>query len=308
LKKSEWASFLVMTSIWGSSYLWIKLGLREVGPFALVGSRLLLGAIVLSVVVAARRPGFPRTAGGWLGLIFLGLVNNALPFILVSWSEQHVDSAIASVLISTVPLFTLVISAIFLRDERIALRRILGLVVGFAGIVVLMSRDVRGSIVPDNLGGYVALLAASLSYAVGGVYARRNLSGLDATVQAYVPIAAADLLAWGGVWATAEPLNLPAHPLTWLSILWLGIMGSGYVYVLYYRLLHSVGPVRLSTGAYLIALIGVVLGVLFLGERLDWRLAVGGGLVIVGVLIVNTRSGAERRFEPKESVARPDAV
>ena len=290
MKAREWAAFIAMTSIWGSSYLWIKLAVREIGPFALVGLRLLLGAIVLAVIVAARRPSFPQKAQLWRGLLFMGLVHNALPFVLVSWSEKVVDSAIASVLISTVPLFTLILSHFLLRDERITPGRVMGLLVGFGGVVVLMSREVDGSLKQDELLGYVALLAASLSYALGGVFARRNLSQVETTVQAFVPVVVADLLAWAGAWTAEGSSILPTLPLTWISVLWLGVMGSGFVYILYFRLLHSVGPVRLSTGAYVIALIGVVLGVIFLGERLDWQLAAGGGLVIAGVLIVNTRS------------------
>jgi len=290
LKKREWAAFIAMTSIWGSSYLWIKLALREVGPFTLVGLRLLIGAIILAVIVAARRPYFPQDARAWRALVFMGLINNALPFVLISWSEKSVDSAIAAVLVSTVPLFTLIISYFFLREERTSWARMLGLLIGFAGVVVLMSREVQETVMSDKLVGYAALLAASLSYAVAGVFARRNLSQVETTIQAFVPIVVADLLAWAGVWTAENAVIFPAHPLTWISILWLGVMGSGFIYVLYFHLLHSVGPVRLSTGAYLIALIGVILGVIFLGERLDWQLVSGGGLVIVGVLIVNTRS------------------
>src|SRR3989304_4618458 len=141
MKARDWMVFALLGLVWGSSFLWIKVAVQEVGPATLVGYRLLIGLIGLAVVVAARRPSLPRDRRTLFVLGVVGTTNTALPFILISWGEQFIDSAIASILNGTVPLFTIVIAHLFLHDDRITPARILGLITGFIGGVVLMSRD-----------------------------------------------------------------------------------------------------------------------------------------------------------------------
>lgn len=287
----EWALFLALSALWGSSFLWIKIAVSDIGPLAVVGWRLLFGAAGMSLVVAARRIGMPREGRTWRNLILLGLINTGLPFVLISWGEQTVDSAVASVLNSTVPLFTLILAHFALHDDRITPQRILGLLVGFGGVVLLMSRDLGGAEFSASLLGQLAILAAAASYGVGGVYARRTMRQVDPMVQAFLPMAAADLV----VWSLAFPFEgggiIPSQPLSWVALIWLGLLGSCLAYILYFHLLHRIGPTRTTTVTYLIALIGVVLGVVFLNERLDWRLAAGAVLVVSGVAVVNRRWG-----------------
>jgi len=241
-------------------------------------------------VVAFTRPQWPGSRRLWLVLVVLGLTNTAVPFVLISWGELYIDSAVAAILNSTVPLFTMVIAHLFLSDDRLTLPRLVGLLAGFAGVIVILSRDLdfnggfEGSVL-----GQVAVLIAALFYAGSGVYARRNTHGLSPIVQALVPLLVADSAIWLAVPLTESPFTLPQLSLTWLAVVWLGLVGSCFAYLLYYYLLHSIGPTRTTLVTYVFPLVGVALGVLFLNELLDWQLFVGGSMVVGSIAVVNLR-------------------
>jgi drug/metabolite transporter (DMT)-like permease len=289
LKTKDLLAFLALSLAWGSSFLWIKIAVQELGPFTLVAFRLLFGILGLALIVAYMRPAWPRSRRLWGALAILGTINTAIPFVLISWGEVYIDSAVASILNSSVPLFTTVIAHYFLKDDRITSQRLVALALGFAGVVVLVLRDLGG----DSQGGYLALLGqgavllASLSYAFSAVYARRNTEGVTPIVRALVPLIAADSLIWVGASIIESPIVLPQSRLVWTAILWLGLIGSAIAYLLYFYLIHSIGPTRASMVTYTFPVIGVALGVVFLNEILDVNLAVGAILIIASIVIVN---------------------
>lgn len=283
----SWGAFLLLGSIWGSSFLWIKLALAELGPFTLVGFRLLFGALGMVLVLGIRRPSFPTNRKSWLLLAIMGLTNTAMPFVLISWGQTSIDSGVASILNSTTPLFTLVIAHFFLDDERMTVPRAIGLVVGFFGILLLFSRDVGVDGFRSGLLGQAAVLAAAISYAASSVFARRAFRNVPLLVQAAVPLFVADMLIWVGAFSIEAPLSLPSLPITWISLAWLGLLGSCVAYLLYFYLLTTVGSTRTVLVTYMFPVIGIGLGVLFLGESLDVRLVVGALLVVAGIGVVN---------------------
>lgn len=291
----SWAAFLLLGSVWGSSFLWIKLALVELGPFTLVAFRLLFGALGMGVVLWIRRPTFPRDARTLALLALMGLTNTALPFTLISWGELSIDTGVASILNSTTPLFTLVIAHLFLDDERMNLPRMVGLVVGFLGILLLFSRDLSAESFRAGLLGQAAVLAAAISYAASSVLARRSFRHVPLLVQASVPLFVADGLIWSGALAFESPLAIPRLPLTWFSLAWLGLLGSCLAYLLYFYLINTVGSTRTTLVTYMFPVIGVGLGVLFLGESLDAPLVLGALLVVAGIGVVNWRPKARTR-------------
>lgn len=287
MKPREWALFWALGLIWGSSFLWIKIGVAELDPFTLVGWRLLFGTLGMVMVVAWQRPSFPRKPAIWIALAVLGTINTAVPFVLITWGEQSIDSAVASVLNSTVPLFTLVIAHLYLRDEPITARKAVGLLIGFAGILILMARDLELGNLRLSLPGQAAVLLAAMSYAAASVFARRMMREVSPLVQALVPMAFADLLVWSVATQAGRPGGLPALSNTWIALLWLGLLGSCVAYLIYYNLLHSVGATRATMVTYVFPVVGVALGVLFLHERADWHLLVGAALVLSSIAAVN---------------------
>jgi drug/metabolite transporter (DMT)-like permease len=250
--------------------------------------RILLAVLGLTLIAIYSRPAFPQTRRLWLVLVVLGITNTALPFVLIAWGQQYIDSAVASILISTAPLVTMILAHQFLQDDRITPVSLVGILVGFLGVIFLLLRDLEvGDGIQINLLGQGAVLLAACLYASSSVFARRNARGLSPIEQSLFPLIVADLLIWITIPFVESPLTLPQLPVTWLAIVWLGLIGSCLAYLLYYYLLGSVGPTRTAMVSYTFPLVGITLGVLFLGERLDWPLAVGGALVLGSVLLVN---------------------
>src|SRR3990172_6292285 len=305
MKLRDWVTFWTLGLIWGSSFLWIKIALENVGPFTLVAWRLLIGIAGLTLVVLARRPAFPRGRRIFGMLALLGLTNTALPFVLISWGEQSIDSAVASILNGTVPLFAMVIAHFALKDDRMTPARVAGLILGFLGVIVLMSGELApGEIRAGGL-GQLAVLVAAILYAFSSVYARRNLHGLSPVVQSFVPLVVADLFIWTGAIAIEAPVLAPTTGLTWFALVWLGLLGSCVAYLLLFTLLHRVGPTRATMVTYVFPVVGLVLGIACLRGPVPPSLLIGAAIVGAGILVVNGstlwRSPTSRAEKPIEA-------
>jgi drug/metabolite transporter (DMT)-like permease len=290
MRVREWVAFVLLGLIWGSSFLWIKIAVAEIGPFMLVAFRVLFGLLGLVLIAILRRQKIPLDRPTLLAFLFLGLFNTALPFTLISWGETHIDSALASILNGTMPLFTIIIAHFWLQDEKINLQRSAGLVAGFFGVLILVTRDLDPDmLIRNDLLGQLAVLAAAASYATSATFTRRHLHGHAPLVQAMIPLLFADAALWIALPVAERPIQFPALPITWLALAWLGLLGSCTAYLLYFHLINNWGPTRASLVTYIFPVVGVILGVTFLGEVADWRLIAGTALVVGGIVLVNLR-------------------
>ena len=295
----DWFLFVLLGFFWGSSYLFIKIGVEAgLPPFTLITLRLLFGFILLATVVAIAREPLPRDPKTYGHLIVMGAVNIAIPFSLITWAELTVDSALAAILTAPVPLFVIVIAAIFLRDERITINRLAGLAVGFIGVAILVGFD-PGEVAAGNLAGEIALIGATLSYACGAVYARRNIRGLRPMIPAVFQVGFALTMVSVLAFVFERPIDVVSRitPEALFAVVWLGILGSGLAYLLFFRTLGRWGATRTSMVAYLLPVFGIALGVYFRNEPLTIPLLVGTALVIGGVALVNSKYGARPLFE-----------
>jgi len=288
MKLREWGAFILLGLVWGSSFLWIKVAVQEIGPVTLVALRLLIGSIGLLAVGLIWRPSFPRESKVWLALLLIGITNTVIPFVLISWGEVYIDSGVAAIVNGTVPLFTILIAHVFLHDDRITMVRGFGLLMGFVGVVVLMGRNLGLEGFQKDVLGQVAVVIASISYAASAVFTRRNLRRVSPIVQALVSVVVADGIVWMMVPVFESPFRGPDLPVTWVALVWLGLLGSCLAYLLYFYLIQNVGATRASMVTYLMPVVGVALGVIFLKEHLDWQLAVGTMFVGGSVWIVNS--------------------
>ena len=278
--------------MWGSSYLFIKIGVATLPPLSLVLLRVLVGLAILALVVAVTRTPLPRDARTVGHLAVLGAVNIAIPFWLIGWAEQHIDSGLAGILQSTAPFFTLVIAASFIHDERVTRGRLAGIGLGFLGILLLSAEniaDLGSALGAERLLAELAVVGSSLAYAIGSTYARRNLRNARPLVLATgqvgwaaVIVGVLALLVDGGV-------TLPDVPEAVVSVLWLGAVGTGFAYIVFFRLLTGWGPTRASLVAYLLPVVAVILGVVILGESIDALFVAGAALIVAGVWVVNRR-------------------
>jgi drug/metabolite transporter (DMT)-like permease len=285
----DWVLFLLLGFFWGSSYLFIKIGVDAgLEPLTLVSIRVAIGLALLGVIGAVSRVRMPRDPHTWAHLAVIGVLSVALPFLLITWAEQEVDSTLASVINGAIPLVVIVLAAAVLPDERLTGPRVAGLLVGFLGLVILVGFDPATLATSGGL-PVAALIGSTVSYAAGGVYARRFLGGIRPIVLALGELAFA-LLYVAPLALVVEGTNgLPRTADGWLAVLWLGLLGSGLAFLIFFRLLGRWDATRTSLVAYLIPVFGLALGALVLGERVDAGLLGGTALIVAGIALVNLR-------------------
>ena len=286
MKPKHWLIFILLGAIWSSSFMWIKIAVQEISPTMLVAFRALFGLLFGIVVIFIQRVQWRRSFKSWFPLLLLGITNVAIPFFLISWGEKYIDSAVASILDATVPLFTILIAHYLLDDDKITLPKIIGLLIGFAGVVVLMSKDLLISSTNSIL-GQAAVILASIFYAVNSVYIRKTTEDIPGIVRSAGPLISASAVMWLATFLFESPVQMPQLGITWIALLWLGIFGSGLAFAMAYYLIHEIGPTRTTMVTYLFPLGGVTLGVAFLNEQLTWRLVTGAVLIILSLVIAN---------------------
>lgn len=287
----QWIKFWALATIWGSSFLLIKVAVEDLGAFPLVSIRIGVAALLFRVYWQFTGRRFPTDFRARSALLFVGVFNTAVPFALISWGETRIDSGLATVLNSAVPLFNLVIAHFVLADERLSSMKIIGLGVGFLGVVVLMSGSVNGN--ADNpLVGQLAVIGASMSYAVSIVVIRLRLRHVDPLVAAGGSLMVGAIAIISVTWLTVSPLpdvrelefKVMAAALT------LAVVNTVLAYFLFYDLIDKWG-VRASLVTYAMPPIGVTLGFLVLDETIDWRLIVGGAMILTGIVVAKINAG-----------------
>ena len=282
--------FLLLSAVWGSSFLFIKLGLLGgFGPLTLVALRLVFGAVVMWLLVFRQGLRLPRQLSVLLMIAFLALINNTIPFTLITWGELFIDSGMAAILNSTVPLFAVLLSHIALADEPLTARRVAGVAIGFVGVLVLFAPDIVAGSGSGRLAGQVAVILASVGYAAGSVFARKYLRGIQPSVLSAAQLAFAFLWIVGAALLLEQPWTATPAPIAWFSALWLGILGTGLAYLLFFILIRDIGATPTTMVTYVIPLFAVVFGVIFLRETLRWEYLLALALIFVGVWFVNSR-------------------
>lgn len=276
----RYAFFLVVLgAIWGSSYLFIKIGVRELSPAALIELRLLCAAPLL-VGFAVRRYGWAALFRAWRPGLVLGVVNAAIPFTLIAWGEKHVDSGTAAVANSSVPIFVAILAVWFVPSERSTGLRLVGVGLGLVGVAVLAgvhpAGGWRGAV------GTGAIILASISYAAANLYAGRRMA-------AGGPVLAAASMSWAFVVLLPLALaTLPSSTPGWKSIgsgVVLGVLGTAIAQVLSYRMIRLWGSARAVLVAYMLPAFALLYGSGFLSEPLTWQKLVGLALILGGVAL-----------------------
>lgn len=281
-----------LATIWGSSFLWIELALRDFSPVQITFARLAIGAAVLVAFVRARGLRLPRGRLLWAELCFAALVSNVLPYTLYGIGQRSVDSTVAGAINATTPLFTLAIALAIGTAERLDRRAIAGLLLGFAGTVLLLEPWQSGG----SLEGSLICLAAAALYGVAFIFMSRRLvsRGIPPLI-----LAAGQLVAATAITAAAMPV-LGTDGVQWttkglISLAALGLGSTGIAYVLNYRLVADEGPTAASTVTYLMPVVSVALGAVALGEDVGVRLVGGIVVVLLGVGLVQMRRPAAGR-------------
>ncbi len=275
---------LALSAIWGSSFMFIKVGVRELSPATLIWLRVGLAAAALAPLAARFRTELRRA---WRPLVVVGALNSAAPFWLLSWGETRIDSGLTAILQAAAPIFTAVLALLFVREERSVGLRLVGLLVGFVGVALLVGVQPRGNVLAA-----LAVVGAGLCYAGGILLAGRLLGGVPPLAVAFGTMAAATLLT-----TPAGAAQLPGHLPGWKaigSVAALGLGGSAVAYLLYFRIIAGAGASRAILVTYLVPPMAVLYGAVFLNEPVRAS-ALGGLALILGGVALGTGSLTWRR-------------
>lgn len=288
LTARSWAELLLLALIWGASFLSNRVALNETGVFTIVAWRVGGACLVLWTVVALHGLSMPRGPRIWGAFVVMGILNNVLPFSLITWGQMTIPSGTAAILNASTALMGVVVASVLFRDERLTVNRLAGVAVGFAGVVTVIGWQALTVIDLHSL-SQLALLAASLSYACAGAWARRQLGGLPPLV------AAAGMLTGSSLVMIPLALAIEGLPVlhhsaaTWAALGYLAVVATAGAYMLYYRVLAAAGAGNLSLVTLLVAPFAILLGALVLGETLPPRAYAGFAILAAGLLLIDGR-------------------
>ena len=294
--------WLVLCLIWGSTWLFIKLGLEDLPPFTFAGIRFVIAVAILATIIALRRLSLPATRRDWLLLIVSGVLAFCVNYGLLFWGEQYISSGLAAVLQSTIPAFGLVIAHFYLPGERMTPARILGIILGVIGVAVVFSNqlDVAGT---KALVGCAALIVSSAAAAYSNVLVKAYGKHLDPAVLAggqmffgMIPL----LLI--GIPFEGSPLHFRWTPMAVFALFYLAIIGSVVAFLLYYWLVQNMDVTKTMLIALVTPVVAVTLGMIVLDEELHWRTLLGALMIISGIAIIVTRQARTKVQSPTSEI------
>jgi drug/metabolite transporter (DMT)-like permease len=230
-------------------------------------------------------------------------VNIVIPFILIAFGERSIDSALASILNATVPLFVIVLAPMFLPDERITLPKVAGLALGYAGVILLVAPDLL-NLSDADLSGELMMIGSSVCYGIGNVYSKRSMRGLRPMIPALFQVTFAAAIIVPLALVIDQPVGrLDPAPAAIVAVLWLGILGSGFAYLCYFTILATWGATRTSMVAYLLPVVGIALGAAVMADPVTVNRIVGTALIIGGIALVNSGPTFKRLFDRRSDAA-----
>lgn len=288
LSPRAWTELAVLSLIWGASFLSIRIALDEIPVMTSVAHRVVWAAVALWVVVAVRRLPLPRDPRLWWAFLVMGLLNNVIPFTLMAWAQLHIESGLTSILNAATAIWGVIVAAIVFADERLTLRKGLGVGLGFAGVAVAIGVDSLRALDPRSV-AQVAVILGTLSYALAGAWARARLSGLSPVVAAAGMLTGSSVVMLPLAIAVDGPPVLPQSPVTIAAVGYYALVSTALAYLLYYRVLRMAGSGNLLLCTLMIPPVAILLGASVRGEALHASAFAGFGLLAAGLLILDGR-------------------
>ena len=279
---------LLLAAVWGGSFFFGELALREVPPLTITLHRVLWALPVLALIVGLKGISVPRSLRVWGAYLVMGALNNAIPFSLIFWGQQQIDSGLASILNATTAMFAAVVAGLLLKDEPLTAKKIAGAVLGIAGVAFIMGPGALTEFNPGNL-AQLAILGATLSYAFAGVWGKTALAGQPPLMNALGMLIGSTILMVPIVLVLDGPPSLALSGVTWGALVGMAILSTALAYVLYFAILARAGAANLLLVTLLIPPFAIALGVLFLGERMGPEAWIGFAIIALGFAVTDGR-------------------
>jgi drug/metabolite transporter (DMT)-like permease len=275
------ALLLLLATLWGSAYTLIKVGVATIPPLTLIAGRTLIAGIILLVIMALRGIAMPRDPAVWRRFMIQTCLNSAIPFTLIAWATRYVDAGLATILGSNAPIFAFLLTLLFVRHERPTLRQSLGVAAGLAGICLVVGVNAFNGLGKDVL-AQLALVLSAVAFGASALFGR-NFNGLDPMVPAAGSLICGAILLTPFSLVIDQPWTLAPSTHSLLALLALAVFSTAIAFVIYFKLIQSLGSVGATAQAYLRVPIGVAVGAIFLGETLSPTVWIGLVCVIAGI-------------------------
>ena len=283
-----WLDLGLLSLLWGASFLSVRVALDELGVFTLVAHRVLWAALILWLYVGLTRLKLPRAPGVWGAFLVMGLLNNVIPFSLLTWGQQHIETGLTSIFNASTAVFAVPVAALVFADERMTPRRVAGVLVAFTGVAIAIGLEALESFDIRSL-AQLAVLGATLSYAFAAAWARTNLSALRPEMAAAGMLTGSALVMVPlALWLEGAP-TLPDLPRTYGAVAYMAGPATAIAYLLYYRILRAAGSANAMLVTLMIPPVAITLGAVVLHERLAPTAFAGFGLLALGLLILDGR-------------------
>ncbi|MEL7280310.1 MAG: DMT family transporter [Pseudomonadota bacterium] len=279
---------LTLAGVWGGSFFFAEIALGEIGPFTLTFLRVLLAVPALGAWLVMRRIPVPLSGPFWVGCLVMGALNNVIPFSLLFWGQNQMESGLAAILNGMTAIFGAVVAGLLLKDEPLTRNKMVGAVVGLAGVMVIMGPGLLGGLDPSDL-AQLAILAATISYAFASVWGRVALGGSRVEANAFGMLVCSAALAVPMMLLVEGMPHIALSAGTWGALVGLACFSTAAAYVLYFAILGSAGAANLMLVTLLVPAFAVALGAVFLGERLPPQAYAGFVIIALGLLITDGR-------------------
>jgi drug/metabolite transporter (DMT)-like permease len=290
----EFALLALLATLWGASYTFIKLGVATIPPITLIAARTLIAGLLLLMVMRWRGVSLPRDAANWRRFLFQACLNSVIPFTLIAWAERSLDAGLATILNSTAPVFTFLLTFAITRHEPVTVRKLFGVLAGLAGICLIVGVQALDGL-GEQLVAQIAIVAATICYAGAAIFSR-GFKDLDPMAPAAGSLLCGATILVPISLVVDRPWTLAPSASSVLALLGLAVFSTALAFVIYFRLIQTLGSVGTTSQAYLRVPIGVAIGVLFLGETLTPTAWIGLGCVVIGVaaMTIPARARAAR--------------
>ena len=282
-----WFLIVILSIIWGASFFFVEIAVERMTPLTIVLCRVGFAAFLLLGFVRLTGREMPKNLGIWGAFLAIGMLNNVIPFSLITWGQQYIDSSLAAILNATTPVFSVILAHFLTKDEPLTKNRLTGVLFGWIGVAVLIGIEALSG-VGMKIAGQAAVLGAALLYAIAAIFGRR-FKEFDPVVVAAGMLTGSTIIMIPLAFMMEQPLTLAPTFVTWAALFGLSAVSTALAYIIYFHVLSKAGATNILLVTFLIPVSAIFLGMMVLGETPGWNVFAGMGLIFMGLIFIDGR-------------------